>query len=141
MRLLIAGSRGFEDYALLVKKLARILGEVRPDVVVSGGARGADRLGERWAKERGIAVRRFPADWERLGKRAGYVRNEEMAEDATHLVAFWDGKSRGTKHMIDIARREQLAVRIVRTDKCPICVGYRCDGLSDGELQCPEIEE
>jgi hypothetical protein len=80
--------------------------------VVSGCARGADQLGERWADERGYPVKRFPADWHKHGKRAGYLRNEEMAGYATHLVAFWDGRSRGTKHMIDLGHN--LQTRVVR---------------------------
>lgn len=87
--------------------------------IVSGVARGADRLGEQYAKIAGYEVSRFPADWDGLGKRAGYVRNAEMAKYAMAdgnygvLIAFWDGKSKGTKHMIDLAEKNGLEVHIV----------------------------
>ena len=92
-----------------------------PDLtrIISGGARGADTLGERFANEMGLEISRFIPDWDGLGKRAGYVRNAEMAkfavEDGNYgvLIAFWDGQSRGTKHMIDLAKRYGLEVHVV----------------------------
>ena len=81
--------------------------------IVSGTARGVDQAGERYAASRGLDCVRFPADWEKYGRRAGYLRNCQMAENADALVAFWDGQSRGTKHMIEIAKARGLAVRIV----------------------------
>jgi hypothetical protein len=81
--------------------------------VVSGTARGADRTGEQWASENNVPVKRFPADWDKHGKRAGYLRNADMAEYAEALVAFWDGQSRGTKHMIDLAEKAGLRVSVV----------------------------
>ncbi len=81
-----------------------------PTAVVSGTARGADRLGEIWAQMQGIPVVQFPADWNRYGKKAGYLRNIEMADHAEALIALWDGESRGTKHMIEIATRKRLEV-------------------------------
>lgn len=116
MRLIIAGSRDITDYDLIVEKLDVILSAYMPDEVVSGGARGVDSLGEQWAIAHQIPIKRFPADWRQYGKSAGYKRNVEMAAYATHLVAFWNGQSRGTKHMIDIAHERNLRVRIVRTD-------------------------
>lgn len=77
-------------------------------------ARGADRLGEKYAKEHGYKVLYFPADWDIDGKSAGFIRNVKMAENADALVAFWDGKSVGTKHMIETAQNKGLAVRIKR---------------------------
>jgi predicted Rossmann fold nucleotide-binding protein DprA/Smf involved in DNA uptake len=110
MKTIVAGTRTFNDYEFLKDMLARF------DIteVVSGGARGADALGERWAKERGLPLHRFPADWNRYGKAAGPRRNRLMAENAQALVAFWDGESRGTKHMIDVATELGLEVVIVR---------------------------
>lgn len=69
-------------------------------------------MGERYGRERNYSIDYFPAEWDRYGKRAGYIRNEEMAKHADALVAFWDGKSRGTKHMIDTARKYNLSIRI-----------------------------
>lgn len=110
MKTIIAGSRG-------VTRLDQVVIATRDsgfDIteVVSGGARGVDKLGETWARETSKMMRRFPAEWDRYGKSAGYRRNEVMADYAEALVAIWDGKSRGTKHMIDIAKREGLQVYI-----------------------------
>lgn len=118
-RVIIAGSRDFNDYQMLERKLDHLLGgltkEGRRIECVSGGAKGADTLGERYAVERGLAFRRFPAEWERYGKQAGWVRNQLMAWYSTHLVAFWDGSSRGTGAMIKTADQDTLAVRTVVT--------------------------
>jgi hypothetical protein len=81
--------------------------------VVSGKARGADSLGERYASEFGIIVAKFPADWNRFGKRAGYVRNEEMAHYADKAVVFWDGISKGSRHMIDIMKKLKKPCKVV----------------------------
>ncbi len=97
-------------------KCDTILSAKRQDsniVIVSGTARGADRLGERYARERGYEIRQFPADWLNDEKKAGPIRNAKMADNADALIAFWDGTSRGTKNMIDTARRKGLAVRVV----------------------------
>ena len=123
LRIIIAGSRDFNDYELLKKSAIEIITKktMLPDLtrIVSGGARGADTLGERFANEMGLEISRFIPDWDGLGKRAGYVRNAEMAkfavEDGNYgvLIAFWDGQSRGTKHMIDLAKRYGLEVHVV----------------------------
>jgi len=127
LRVIIAGSRNFDDFPKLMNSCIDILFKItdqHSDLdkirIVSGTARGADQLGEQYAKITGYEVSRFPADWDGLGKRAGYVRNAEMAKFAVAdgncgvLIAFWDGKSRGTKHMIDLAEKNGLEVHIVR---------------------------
>lgn len=113
-RVIIAGGRDFNDYALLEQKMDKLLKNQDDIVVVCGMARGADSLGEQYAKSRGYTVYYYPAKWDKYGKSAGYRRNEKMAENADALVAFWDGKSRGTKHMIDIAISHNLNVRVIR---------------------------
>ena len=123
LRIIIAGSRDFNDYELLKKSAIEIITKktMLPDLtrIISGGARGADTLGERFANEMGLEISRFIPDWDGLGKRAGYVRNAEMAkfavEDGNYgvLIAFWDGQSRGTKHMIDLANKYGLEVHVV----------------------------
>ncbi|TCK01348.1 UNVERIFIED_ORG: uncharacterized protein DUF2493 [Anoxybacillus amylolyticus] len=115
-KVIVAGSRSFSDYRMMEQALLHYLSRCDLSMVeiVSGTARGADQLGERFALEHGCAIKRFPADWTRYGKRAGFVRNEEMAKYADACVCFWDGKSRGTRHMIDLARRYQLWLRVVR---------------------------
>lgn len=114
MKVIIAGSRNLNDYNVVARAAAESGMQITE--VVSGGARGVDRLGELWAKRNGLPVRRFPADWDRYGKSAGYRRNEEMGRYADALVACWDGVSRGTKHMIDFMRRlgKPVHVHIVR---------------------------
>ncbi len=116
LKVIIAGSRDFNDYQLLESLVDMYLQRYSTDQIeiVSGGARGADRLGERYAKSRGMALKVMPADWNRFGKSAGYRRNEEMAQYATHCIVFWDGSSPGTQHMINLANQYNLALRIVR---------------------------
>lgn len=112
-RVIIAGTRTFTDYSLLCRyadfKLSNITDKIE---IISGGARGADSLGERYAKERGYSLKIFPADWDRLGKRAGFVRNRQMAKNADALIAFWDGKSPGTASMIQLAQDYKLKVAV-----------------------------
>jgi hypothetical protein len=115
IKLIIAGSRTFVNYEFLKKKCDQMLSEINENVeIVSGTARGADKLGEQYAKEKGYSIKRFPADWGTHGKAAGYLRNGEMALYATHLICFWDGKSKGSKHMIDLARMNNLKINIVQ---------------------------
>lgn len=123
LRIIIAGSRNFNDYEFLKREVLNIVKyDNRPKEyvkIISGCARGADTLGEQFAKEYGLEVKKFPADWDGLGKRAGYVRNAEMAKYSVEdyndgmLIAFWDGKSKGTKHMIDLANKHGLEVHVV----------------------------
>lgn len=117
MKIIIAGGRDFKDYFLLEKECDRIIGNY-PDMItiVSGAARGADSLGEQYALFNNYFIERYPADWDRYGKAAGYRRNEQMAQNADVLIAFWDGQSKGTKHMIDLAKTYELKVFVIRYD-------------------------
>lgn len=112
MRIIVAGGRDFNDYELLKEKLDNesLSSE---DIIVSGDARGADKLGERYAKENCMWCTKYPAKWDKYGKSAGYIRNAEMATNADALIAFWDGKSKGTKNMIDLANKHGLKVTVV----------------------------
>lgn len=110
MKTIIAGSRDFNDYELVEKTLLKYSDITE---IVSGCARGADSLGERFALEHSIPIKKFPADWNAYGKLAGYLRNEQMAYYGDRLIAFWDGQSKGTKHMIDLARKVGLEVEVV----------------------------
>jgi len=114
MKVIIAGGRNFNDYDSLKNKLDTILSNQKEVTIVSGTARGADRLGERYAEENHHKVEKYPAMWDIYGKSAGYKRNEEMAKIADSCVVFWDGKSRGTKHMIDLAKKFNLKLRIIK---------------------------
>lgn len=117
-RVIIAGGRDFNDYDRLEKTMDRLLSRITDEIViVCGMARGADTLGEQYGKQRGYRIKYFPADWETFGRTAGYIRNQKMAENADALVAFWDGKSRGTANMIDIAQRFDLRVRVIRYEQ------------------------
>lgn len=117
-RVIIAGGRDFKDYNYLAKTMDNLLSNIKGDItVVCGKAKGADTLGEQYAKERGYLVQYFPANWDRYGKAAGYIRNTEMAKNADALVAFWDGESLGTRHMIEIAKTRGLKVRVKHYDK------------------------
>lgn len=113
MKLIVAGSRGFDDYKLLSAHLDDINRRFGISEIVSGTARGADRLGERYAVEHGIAIKRFPADWNNFGRAAGYIRNEQMAKYADACICFWIDGSKGTGHMINLARQYGLRLRIV----------------------------
>jgi hypothetical protein len=113
-RVIVAGGREFCDYVLLRDTLDRILPhKTKKVVIISGCARGADTLGERYAGERGLECRKFPAQWDLYGKSAGYKRNAQMAENADACVCFWGGSSSGTQHMINIATDKGLQVRVI----------------------------
>lgn len=127
IRLIIAGSRDFNDYELLKKEVdvylfGYILGNLNVDLteevlsieIVSGGARGADRLGERYAKEHNLFIQQFLPDWS-VGRGAGYLRNVEMGRYATHCICF-DLGTNGTKHMIETAKKYKLGLKVVKVD-------------------------
>lgn len=101
MKVIIAGSRTFNDYPLLRCTLDEFYLSTPITEIVCGGAAGADILGKRWAEENNIPVKMFDAQWHTYGKSAGMIRNIEMGGYADFLIAFWDGISPGTKHMID----------------------------------------
>jgi hypothetical protein len=115
MKLIIAGSRSFNDYNLLKEKIIALLANTDYNnvTIISGKAKGADSLGEKFAIEHGIKVESKPALWDTYGKSAGYIRNEEMAKCATHCVVFWDGSSKGSMHMINLAKDYNLQLRVI----------------------------
>ena len=115
MKVIIAGSRGFTDYKILYDFCDYIIGEPEDEVeIVSGTAKGADKLGERYAKDKKYKLKEFPANWEEHGKSAGYRRNFEMAKYADLLIAFHDGESKGTQNMIDIANKKGINVAVYK---------------------------
>lgn len=114
MKVIVAGGRDFTNYDLMREKLDFLLKNYAPDIeIVCGEALGADSLGKFYAQRKGYNVLSYPADWDKYGKSAGIRRNKQMAEIADVLVAFWDGKSRGTKNMIEQMRRLRKPVKIV----------------------------
>lgn len=119
-RVIIAGSRKYDDYDTLKKKCNHILSQKLDDkdvrfIILSGCATGADTLGERYANEYGLSIERYPADWSKYGRSAGPIRNEEMAASADALIAFpKEGEdNKGTRSMISIARKKGLQIRII----------------------------
>ena len=120
-RVIIAGCRDFDDYALLKERCNDYLCEKMEThnvIIVSGHASGADALGERFAEEHGLQCEIHPADWGKYGRSAGPIRNAEMAEVSDALIAFWDGQNPGTRSMIELARKKDLQVSVVYfTDK------------------------
>lgn len=116
-KLIIAGGRDFENMDTLERVLIAMADVEMADKnisIVSGMARGADALGYQFAHRHGVKVYEFPADWTRHGKRAGFLRNEAMGRFADGLVAFWDGDSRGTAHMIQYMQKLNKPVTIVK---------------------------
>ena len=108
-KIIIAGSRGYTDYDALCKAMKCM----NPTAIISGCALGADKLGERWAIENNIELIKMPAHWETYGRSSGMERNGRMALEADTLVALWDGYSKGTKNMIDIAKSKRLNIVII----------------------------
>lgn len=108
MKVIIAGSRSITNQQTVVQAIEQSGFDITE--VVSGTARGVDRLGEAWAEQNNVPVKRFPADWRKWGYIGGFKRNEQMAEYADALIAIWDGGSGGTRHMIRIARERGLKV-------------------------------
>jgi len=110
MKVIVAGGRKIKDYSLV--KLA--IQESGFDVaeIVSGMAEGVDSLGIRYGRENNISISRFPANWDKFGKSAGVIRNIQMAKYADALIAIWDGKSKGTGHMVRDAIKRGLKVYV-----------------------------
>lgn len=132
LRIIIAGGRDFADYGALKMETLAAIKEVNLKIngtdkiskdritIISGCARGADSLGIKFAEDFQLPIEKFPAQWDKFGNKAGYLRNQEMAKFATSdensagvLIAFWDGKSKGTNHMINIAKKAKLEVMII----------------------------
>jgi hypothetical protein len=112
IKVIIAGGRNFDDFNRLCQVCDEFLQDQNDIEIVSGAYKGADLLGERYAAERNHPIKQFPADWRQYGKSAGLKRNTEMAAYADALIAFWDGKSKGTNHMIELATQAGLKVII-----------------------------
>jgi len=134
-KIIVAGGRNFHDFSVVVTYLDRLLRKRLQEgeelIIVSGAAPGVDKLGADWAHLNKIDVKEFPAPWDdiegkpasqigvtisgkKYWKRAGHVRNKQMAEYADGLIAFWDGQSRGTSDMISQAKKHKLKVKVVK---------------------------
>ncbi|MCP3924900.1 MAG: DUF2493 domain-containing protein [Desulfobacterales bacterium] len=113
-KVIIAGSRTNITYENVIHAIAHAPFNIKE--IVSGTARGVDQFGEEFGKVNNIPIKKFPAEWERHGKSAGYKRNIEMAEYADALIAVWDSKSKGTKHMIDLMKRVGKEVYVMEVE-------------------------
>lgn len=114
-RVVIAGCRDYNNYDEAKTYIDLCLSDIRKKyeiVILSGGARGADAIGERYAKENGFNIEKHPAAWEIYGKSAGPRRNKQMAEACDFVICFWDGQSRGTGSMIEYAKTYGKPIRI-----------------------------
>jgi len=114
MIILVCGSRTWTDRQLIAAELMEIRSKKGLHLVIHGAARGADRLAGIVAKELGVPVREYPANWDAYGRAAGFIRNEAMVDSKPDLVlAFWDGRSKGTKHTVEYAQKKGIETRIV----------------------------
>ena len=114
-RVVIAGCRDYNNYDEAKSYIDFCLSDIRKEndiVIVSGCASGADAIGERYAKENGFEVEKYPADWKKYGRGAGPKRNRQMAEISDYVICFWNGKSTGTKSMIDYAEKYNKPIKI-----------------------------
>lgn len=117
-RVVIAGCRDYKNYEQAKEFIDLCLSEIKNQdevVIVSGCASGADAIGERYAKENGMKVEKYPAEWKKYGRRAGPMRNEKMAKICDCVICFWDEESKGTKSMIDQAKKygKQVKIKII----------------------------
>lgn len=114
-RILIAGCRDFNNYKIAKRYINRCLSEIKKQydlIIVSGGAKGADMLGERFANEKKLKIKRYLPDWQKYGKAAGPKRNKEMVAVSDYIICFWDKKSRGTASTIRYGRLLDKPIRV-----------------------------
>ena len=125
MKVIIAGGRDFTNVTVMATTLNNLQDvdhviEIEKLTLICGMARGADLTAYKLFSEVGLPVKMYPADWDQYGKSAGYIRNNKMADVADMLIAFWDGESRGTAHMIDTARKLNLSVLVFNYEGTPL---------------------
>ena len=116
-RLVVAGSRDFNNYDMLCSALDEVIGELKAEynvTIVSGTANGADKLGEKYAEKHGLKIERHPANWGRYGRGAGPIRNAEMVKASDGVIVFWNGESTGAKNIIDCAKAENHLIKVVK---------------------------
>lgn len=113
MKLLIAGSRNIANVEFIESVLDGIRLNTKITHVISGMARGPDMIGKEWADKHSIPVLPYPADWPKYKGAAGFLRNSDMAKEATALIAFWDGKSSGTRDMIKKMEKLNKPTRVI----------------------------
>ena len=115
LRITIGGCRDFNDYVMFcscIEKYLKTVDDTKKIIFLSGHCSGADEMAEKYAKEKGYVLEIYPADWKKYGKAAGPKRNKEMVEKSDIIIAFWDGKSKGTKNLIDLAKKKDIQIKI-----------------------------
>ena len=118
-RVVVAGCRNYNNYKQAKAFIDECLTDIKNDftiIIISGGASGADRLGERYAFEHGYKIKRYPANWIKYGRSAGPRRNKLMAQVSDLVICFWDGESRGTKSMIEFAKQYNKPLKVKTID-------------------------
>lgn len=116
IKLAIIGSRTFNDYEFLKATVDRIIKEKNLNVglIISGGAKGVDNLAHRYSDEKQLEIKRYNAEWGKYGRAAGLKRDFEIIDDCNMCIAFWDGKSRGSKHSIDLCSKQNKKCIIIQ---------------------------
>ena len=116
MRIIVCGGRNFTDYKLLKRKLDKLTSKLDKSklVILSGHAKGADTLGEQWCFERKVTYEIYRPDYSQWGKKLAPIkRSEEMVKNANTLIAFWDGFSLGTRHIVEYAKKQGMKYRLI----------------------------
>jgi len=113
MKLAIVGSRNFKSFRKMYLSIQKLMEVSDIELIVSGGAKGADTLAEHFADMYNIPKKIFKPDWNTFGKRAGFLRNKDIVDTADQVIAFWDGKSKGTKSTIDLAKEQNKLLKII----------------------------
>lgn len=115
MRLAVVGSRGITDKKLIWGEIDAYIHEVGEacDLIISGGARGVDSIAEAWADANSVPTSIWLADWDKFGKSAGYRRNMDIIAESTHVLAIYDGQSKGTMHSIKLATDKGKQLKVV----------------------------
>ena len=114
-KIVIGGCRDYNDYDVFKEFVDSCLSRLKEEhslTIVSGHCSGVDLMGERYAKENGLGLEIFPADWDKYGRAAGPIRNKQMVEVSDYVIAFWNQKSRGTKSLIAYARELNKPIRV-----------------------------
>ncbi|PZM82128.1 DUF2493 domain-containing protein [Candidatus Gracilibacteria bacterium] len=118
MKVIIAGPRDFKNESFIHMKLDELSKKIEISEVIHGLATGVDTFAGRWANKNNMPVLEFPAEWDKYGKRAGYIRNKQMSEVGDYLIAFYGG-SKGTGMMIEIMKKLNKPVTIVDIEDIP----------------------
>lgn len=118
MNLAIVGCRDYDDETFIYESIDKFLKEnsvVKNELaIVSGGARGVDTIAEEYADKNNIQKIIFPAEWSTYGKQAGFIRNYKIVDHADHVLAFWNGVSKGTNHTIELAKHKGIPINVIR---------------------------